>query len=293
MSSPTIPNPELSGYLTENQKSPTFTYGGNGIELSHTYRASSIIDPAAFVSSYNWTIGAYHWRYSDGGVYSRIRFAGYSAAFDYGIDDFYTLTLNFAFSYSLTMNQYGEIWEYELNTEQVEIRSVTAKADQKCYTMADPSGSDGGELAIGVDGDTISGTQAYRPTTSLRISKVFAEKPENAFVKSLLSLRGKLNSSSFDLWSAKEVLFLGASLRKNNNGYWQCDYSFICAEKQSSASVKLANGTTANFSPEPFDYVWYKYIKSPAESGTQNGIQGVYVAKIYDAASFAPLGIGS
>lgn len=293
MSSPTITNPSLSGYLEEKQNSPKFSYGPNGIQLTHEYRASTAVELTSYVSLYNWIIGSYHWSYALGGVYEKLRFTGYDAQYDYGVDAFYSITLNFAFAYPLTMNDVGEIWEYELNTEQTEVRSVTSKADQKCYTMADPSGTVGGELAIGVDGDTISGTQAYRPTTTLRISKVFPEKPDNAFVKSLLSIRGRLNSSAFDLWSAKEVLFLGASLRKNGDGYWQCDYSFLCAEKQPSASLELANGTTVNFSPEPFDYVWYKYIKSPVGTGTQNGIQAVYVAKIYDAVSFAPLGIGT
>lgn len=311
-------NPTLlfgGGFLTEHNESPRFGYDSSGITLTHTYDSFAGVTPDDLIAA-GWVIGGRHWQASGQNVYSRVRLTGFSIERSQDDRFFHTVTANFAFPYSPAMNRYGETWEYLQTTEMAEIFSVTTASDQTTYNSENTGGATGLERAIGVDGDQIQGTQAYRSASALRVTKIWATMPLSSYMDAVDRLKNTVNSTAWPVgapgepplrqYKAREVLFTGATTRKNNDGNIQIDYNFLTAPKQSSPEpVQVADMSsplgsaeiTVNVSKDPWDYVWYRYLIGPGASGDNDSgqmrrrISEVHVAKMYDRANFSALGL--
>jgi len=275
----------------QNIESPVLTYDRTGPSATYTYRFYTNVAPSDLYGTLGWVAGASHWAASSGvWPFSLIRLSRFDIRRDTQQDEFKTVTVEFDYDQGQQVNDFGEFWRYDFQTEQVQITNVSTAAKQEHYPAAEDTGT-----AIGVSGNTIDGVSAYRPKMSVNVRKVFSGYPTTTYIDNLRNLQGKVNSSQFDIFPGGSVLFVGASLFKNSNGFWEVSYDFLVAQDLGTQAIEVWSPSggvvTQSISPEPWEYVWFRYANDPQSGVVTTRIRSVHIAQIYDEASFAPLGL--
>lgn len=145
--------------------------------------------------------------------------------------------------------------------------------------------------AIGYDGDDVQGVDATRPV--YQFSETHFLKPStvtDSFRAALARKTGMYNNDSFRGFSEGEVLFLGASGRRQGTKYddlWEVTYSFAVQQNQSSLTI----GDISGISKRGWDYLWVRY-EDDIDSSTKKVLKkpvAVYVEKIYLGTDFSSL----
>ena len=112
-------------------------------------------------------------------------------------------------------NSFGEEWVWNLGAQMTRITAVTEPSKQTHY----PPSADVGTV-IGWDGERVEGVSVYRPTQTLKVTKHFEEKDLDNELKTAHSIQNKTNNGGWKFYQKGEVLFAGASIRKNAPDDW-------------------------------------------------------------------------
>jgi hypothetical protein len=186
----------------------------------------------------------------------------------------------------------GWVWEFAWTSTQQHITSTTL--GQMHY----PAWADTGWV-IGADGEEVHGCDAYRPTGTLKVSKIFTTYPTTMQIKTWMDRQACVNSDGFagGIIAAGEALFVGFNIIPQRKGEFLVEFNFLIAKAQPAATFTLIDGSSYSVQIGPWQYVWFRHagkIGSKGDSGEaagqkcrQNGIESVHVATLYKSASFA------
>ena len=133
----------------------------------------------------------------------------------------------------------------------------------------------------GVDIPTAQLRETY--TKQMKLSKL-----STSYKRKVAALVGKVNSGSFNGWSAGEVMFLGMSYITPNKKSKKVTVSFNFAIQPNESKVKIGG---KNISKKGFEYVW-AISKTVINNGKpQMQVEGIYVDQVCEYASFKSLGL--
>jgi hypothetical protein len=154
--------------------------------------------------------------------------------------------------------------------------------------------------AIGVDGDSVQGVDIVVPqltwTENYDVPNAYVTTD---YIKSLSSLTGTVNNSSFRGFAAGEVLFMGASGSQQwdsdkGDGPWSLSYKFVASANQGAGKTypAITIGDITGIEKDGHDYLWVRYEDAVENNTLLKRPKFVYVDKVYRQVSFAALGIG-
>lgn len=112
----------------------------------------------------------------------------------------------------------------------------------------------------------------------------------NAYIATLQSLTGAVNSDAFRGFAAGEVLFLGCRGSKQGaNGLWEISYSFAVSPNATGATV----GEFTGVDKKGWEYLWFLFedVEDQAAKKVVRRPRAAYVEQIYRTAAFSGLGI--
>ena len=155
-----------------------------------------------------------------------------------------------------------------------------------------PGGAPDYQGAIGVSDNGVDGVDITVPV--LKFSEThFFEELSPAYKLALVNLTGTINSATFRGLAAGEVLFLGASARRQDNRHstpWSVTYQFASQSNRSNFNV----GSIAVAAKRGWDYMWIRY--GLVDDGSSNSLlrvpTSVHVERVYPDGDFSVLGIG-
>jgi len=134
---------------------------------------------------------------------------------------------------------------------------------------------------VGVDIPTAQLRETY--TKQMRISKL-----STSFKKKVAALVGKVNSGSFQGWSAGEVMFLGMSYSTPAKKAKKVTVTFNFAIQPNESGVKVGGKSV---SKKGFEYVW-AISKTVVNNGVPKiEVEAIYVDQVCEYASFSALGL--
>lgn len=154
--------------------------------------------------------------------------------------------------------------------------------------------------AIGVDGDSVQGVDIVVPQlTWTETYDVPAIYVTTTYIKSLSSLTGTVNNSTFRGFAAGEVLFTGASGsqqwdEEKGDGPWSLSYKFVASANQGAGKTfpAIKIGNIEDIEKDGHDYLWVRYEDSLTGDTVLRRPKFVYVNKVYRRQNFSTLGIG-
>lgn len=197
----------------------------------------------------------------------------------------------------------GGIWQvvvpYEGKNETTytfETGGATAHITQSLGTTRyAPSGATAPDFfgAIGVNGDSVDGVDVTIPTFNFTETYRFpGATVSGAYKMVLFNLTGKTNNATFRGLAAGEVLFLGASGTKTGIDDWEIAFKFAASPNVSGLS--LGGGITVTAKPG-WDYLWVRFAdaEDTAAKALVKRPVAAYVERVYQAADFSLLGIGT
>lgn len=119
---------------------------------------------------------------------------------------------------------------------------------------------------------------------------VDAARITQSYYRTLCALAGKVNDATFLGFAAGELLFLGATGRRQGAGPWQIEYKFGFSANEEGLTV----GTITGIAKKGWEFLWAHYRTDKYSDGT-NDIAIVqvpvfaYVERIVDDADFGDL----
>jgi hypothetical protein len=154
--------------------------------------------------------------------------------------------------------------------------------------------------AIGVDGNSVQGVDVVIPaltwTETYSVPSTYVSTP---YIKSLSSITGTVNNSSFRGFAAREVLFLGASGNQDwderkGDGPWTLSFKFVASANagQGATIPALTIGSITGIQKDGHEYLWVRYEDKIDDESLVKEPKYVYVNKVYRESSFSALGIG-
>jgi hypothetical protein len=183
-----------------------------------------------------------------------------------------------------------EKWVWDITSQQEHIDTVQS-TDLAIHYPAD---SDAG-LAIGFDGETVEGVDVYRPSISLRVSRMW----HSVSIDDLAFLHAATNTINEFEWYGYltgEVLYIGATVAEQPDHRVQVDYQFLISQQQPAFTVDIYNGTSEVIDLLPWDYLWYRWVDDQATKldGNQvprRQIESAHVNLVYDFLDFDLFGL--
>lgn len=145
--------------------------------------------------------------------------------------------------------------------------------------------------AIGVNGETVEGTEVYTPKFEYtEVHFVPVEQVTGMYIQSLYRLTAKVNNASWRGFPSGELLFLGASGTGKWSDGWQITFKFL----GSPNAIDLTVGDIQHVNKLGHEYLWIKYADVIDE--TTNVVvkrpRYCYVEQVYHLDDFEQLGIG-
>lgn len=149
--------------------------------------------------------------------------------------------------------------------------------------------------AIEVDNEgNVNGVDVTMPVLNFTETHTMAgSRVSTSYKKTIASLTGTVNRSSFRGFAAGEVLFLGASGTKRSKKLgapWEITFRFAVSPNQSS----LAVGKLKVSNKKGWDYLWVRYADKVADN-KKNVVKepvAAYVEQVYPQGDFGNLGLG-
>jgi len=154
---------------------------------------------------------------------------------------------------------------------------------------------------INVTDDAVQGVEINAPILEFAEEHYFSQTVFSpSFRRTIRDCLQKTNQAPFREWAAGEVLFTGASARKQGV-QWYVTFQFRVRRNIAAISYDLYDlkGNVTNFQVDKrgWEYLWVDSIHLPI-TATGTGLisvvpHGVHVAQVYDEIDFAVLGIGT
>jgi len=145
--------------------------------------------------------------------------------------------------------------------------------------------------AIGVDGDSVQGTEITVPVYTFTETHYF-DDVSTGYKSTLFYLTGRVNDASFKGLAAGEALFLGAAGTKpGGDEPWEITFAFAGSPNVSGLSI----GEITGIAKKGWEYLWVRYTEAE-DTAAKMLIRkpiAVYVERVYREGNFASLGIGT
>ena len=146
--------------------------------------------------------------------------------------------------------------------------------------------------AIGATKDSVEGVDITVPVYNFSETHIFAAADvDNAYKGVVAALTSKTNNATFKGFAIGECLFLGASGSKRGKGDWEMRFSFAASPNKTGLTV----GDITGIAKKGWEYLWVRY--EDAVDATAGALvkkpHAVYIEKVYEAGSYADLGIGT
>jgi hypothetical protein len=147
--------------------------------------------------------------------------------------------------------------------------------------------------AIGVTQDAVDGVDITIPAFAWSEGRNFpVAQVTDTYITNLCLLTGSTNVAQFKQFQPGEVLFLGASGRRENF-IWNLEFKFVSSPNRSNFQIAGINVTRKR----GHDYLWCQYrpVKVPGTDGALRmwqRVQAVYVEQVYPEKDFSLLGLG-
>lgn len=175
-------------------------------------------------------------------------------------------------------NATGE-WSWDFDTTGGLIHITNAKAEVGRYPSDKAPNQQG---AIGVEGDTVKGTDIVIPALKINVSfRHPAAEMTLARAKFLAGVTGTVNSAPFLSFSPGEVLFLGARGSDGSQAEATVNYQFA----MSSNVTNLSIGEIADIVKRGHDVAWVRYEDKVQTTGGESQPtrvpKFVYVDQVY------------
>lgn len=143
--------------------------------------------------------------------------------------------------------------------------------------------------AIGVTADgEVKGCDRFKPYLEWSTTKTFQSITMD-YIRMLSELVGTTNASTFYGYSAGTTMFMGAS--GNTKDTFKCVVSFKFAYQKNETDIVITDGLTVP-AKGGWNYLWVSYKNVPDANKLTQQPEAAYVERIYDATSYAILGIG-
>lgn len=195
--------------------------------------------------------------------------------------------------------RFGSVAVITPGTEEIEYDTTggtTRIMTSLATVVADaPTGMDvplqHGLINVSTDGRS-EGVDIVSPRLSMRVTKTFASGDvDTAYIALLAMMSGSTNDATWRGFAVGEVLFVGASARRNNaDGSWTIVFNFQMSPNESVAIDDIPAVAKAGW-----HYLWV--YSEPEEDATAKRITGkpraVYVEQVYRETDFSDLGIST
>lgn len=179
--------------------------------------------------------------------------------------------------------QAGEnVWTFDTRGETFHLTQSSATSKYPSATAPDFQG------AIGYNGESIEGVDVVIPTFKFVITKTFTDAEVTAAYKeSVADATGTVNDAAFQGFSAREVLFLGASGSKRGSDDWQITFEF--AMRRNLGSYDVGDVTVAE--KHGWEYQWVLYERDEDQDVVIMKPKAVYVESLYAESDFGDLNL--
>lgn len=197
-------------------------------------------------------------------------------------------------------NSHGEIWRFQLGTQETLITSVSEESLQQHF----PEGvkHDVGQGINEDDQGTVNGVMVKRPAMTISVSKKIPNSNFNVQWNVVHDRLNTVNSAPWWNYKAREVLFLGSDIpQRTARDEWTFTYNFEAARQQTSrvweffesrdSGTKVVTTATEEISIDPWSYVGFRWFKIETEDGDGNKtykryIRDLHIAKVYEESVF-------
>lgn len=152
------------------------------------------------------------------------------------------------------------------------------------------------QKAIGVDDNGVNGVDIVVPQLQWQESYDVPNSYVNdAYIRNVATITGRVNAASFRGFEPGEVLFVGCSGSQEwddqkGRGPWSLSFRFVASPNVTGQSIG-----SMTVDKKGHDYVWVRY-SNENDSETVSMVkrpQYVYVNKVYKDGDFSLLGIGA
>ena len=191
--------------------------------------------------------------------------------------------------YGRRRNQTGQ-WTWDFDTTGGTVHITNGKAERRYPADTAPDQ----KAAIGVNGDTVDGTDIVIPATKINVQ---FKHPLGVItlpqVRFLSSITGTVSSTPFLGYAPGEVLFLGARGADGSEAEATVSYQFAMSANASGLSF----GSIANVAKKGWEVLWIRYQESEETADSVvhpvRVPQFAYVDRVYDETDLATaLGFG-
>jgi len=146
--------------------------------------------------------------------------------------------------------------------------------------------------AIGVTDDAVEGCDVVVPVYNWSETHYFdADFVTLTYKLTLFASTGRTNNGPFKGFATGEVLFQGASGSTRGDDTWEITFRFAASPNVTGLVV----GSITGINKKGWEYMWVQY-KDAEDTGAKCIVKkpaSVHVERVYDAANFAGLGIGT
>ena len=198
-------------------------------------------------------------------------------------------------------NAHGEIWRFQLGTQETQITSVSEESLALHY----PTGVKH-DVGMGINVDdqgNVNGVMVKRPSLAITVEKKIPNVNFNVQINVVQTRLNTINSEAWWNYAAGEVLFLGADITKTSADEWTFIYNFEAARKQldrmwefyfsqtGTGAAKVVTIVSEPITINPWDYVWFTFEKVPFEDGDGNEafkryIRNLHIDTVYQSSVF-------
>jgi hypothetical protein len=119
------------------------------------------------------------------------------------------------------------------------------------------------------------------------------EQSSGAWVKDLAGITGSVNNATFRSFSAGEVLMLGASGQKRDDGDYDVTFQFLCSPNVSLtfpiySQDGTPSGNNATIAKGGHEYLWFQSAQRTDATALETIVRArsVYKSQVYPAANF-------
>ena len=142
--------------------------------------------------------------------------------------------------------------------------------------------------AINVTKEGVEGVDVITPNFGFTVTQYLADNLVNT--ATIATLTGCVNNGGFYGFNAGEVLFLGATGTKRNDGTdWEINFRFACSPNFSNQVIQSPLGNITVPTKLGWDYLWVEYIDHFDGTKTVRAARAAHVERVYPYANLGAL----
>lgn len=174
---------------------------------------------------------------------------------------------------------------FSFDTTGATINIKAAKEHVATYDSGGVAAGDWHKGAIGVKGDgEVEGAEIVVP--ALKLSYGFRHpqgQVNESFARSLASVTGTTNSTTFRGFAAGELLFIGATGSDGTDAEAELQYQFIASQNESGISI----GEVTSIVKQGHHYAWVEFKDEVTAGEAVRQPKRVHIERVYNSTNFA------